>query len=178
MATAVERGHKDERDTRTPARSSVTRGHADQLIRAKQSIRQKGGLRTIEEMLTYTPGEVEVVAAERRARTTLPPLAVVERFSQLTGSQEEWLQNYINDCERAERAIAQRIVQEAEPTGAPVETDDESDATPSIALAQARSIVAAQVHGEVDEPATGRPRRVAALGLRAYIRAGIQENVL
>jgi len=174
-ASAVERGHKDERDTRTPARSSTTREHADLLIRARQSLKRRGGLRTIEQVVGMHTDEVHAVPAST-SRPTHSPFEVVRKFSTMSAIQETWLASYLAMCEEEVRAVQRGLARAQREDRGADELLGNSDANESADAedmrVQAEHIIEEAVHGAVEEPnADTRPRRRAAQALRAYVRA-------
>jgi hypothetical protein len=178
VASAVERAHKDERDTRTPARSSTTREHTDMLIRARQSLKRNGGLRSVEEIVGYRHDDVAVAVASS-SRAPPSPFQVLRDFSKLSEIEERWLDDYTAMCDEAERAVARGVCRARRQAAVMDGFDDGDDEEQPRDLDTARAIIDEGVHGPVEEPSTnGRPKRRAAQALQAYLRAGAANGML
>lgn len=181
-SSATERGHKDERDTRTPARSSTTRVHADKLIRGKQSLRAGGGLRTVEEMAGLGR-EAPQLPGATTTKKQLAPFEVLEKFSVLCGDQEDALAAYVSACERAEQAVATNVARARhERDGADVgdvepSADDVRQAVQLLTVSPHDDELAEPV-GDSADTASTRPRRRAAAALRAYVTEAVAQGRL
>jgi hypothetical protein len=120
------------------------------------------------------------------------PLQVIERYRDHSVVEEAWLQRYVDACERAEFAVANGIIQNSAEVaaggalaadgaayiGTAAEGASEVAGAPVDVQRAAHDMLTESVHGDVEAPATGRPRRKAARAMQAYVRIGAVSGLL
>jgi hypothetical protein len=148
------------------------------LIRARQSLKRNGGLRSVEEIVGYRHDDVAVAVASS-SRAPPSPFQVLRDFSKLSEIEERWLDDYTAMCDEAERAVARGVCRARRQAAVMDGFDDGDDEEQPRDLDTARAIIDEGVHGPVEEPSTnGRPKRRAAQALQAYLRAGAANGML